>query len=163
MAQTKGARQKKSIDQVDNEIIRMLQKDGSLSNTDIAKKLDVSEGTVRARLKRLIDDEYIQIVAVSNPYKLGFALTGDLYITVDPQKMPSVTRELKRLKELWFVVITTGRAAINAEYIVRSREELNELINTKINSIDGILSVETSVILEYIKRRYDYGTAYINE
>lgn len=159
MKQHKESNNSKPLDRVDNKIIQMLQKDGSLTNTDIAKKLEVSEATVRTRLKRLLEEGYIQIVAVSNPYKLGFGLTGDVYITVEPDKIKSVAQELKKLKELWFIVITTDKAAINAEYIVRSREELNDLVNTKISSIEGVHSVETSVILEYIKRRYDYGTA----
>ena len=36
------------------------------------KKIGLSEATVRTRLNRLIEKEYIQIVAVSNPIKLGF-------------------------------------------------------------------------------------------
>ena len=154
----RGSRKKK-IDNIDAKIIRMLQKNGSLSNTDIARALDISEATVRGRLKRLIEEEYIQIVAVSNPYKLGFGLTGDIYIKADPGKVDIIIKEIKKIRELWFVVTTTGSANINAEFIVRSRKELNDLIHSKIGAIDGILSIETSLILEYHKRKYDYGTA----
>ena len=150
---------KKKIDETDARIIKLLQKNGSLTNTDIARTLDISEATVRSRLKRLIEEEYIQIVAVSNPYKLGFGLTGDIYIKADPGKVDSIIKELKKIRELWFVVTTTGAANINAEFIVRSRKELNDLIHSKIGAIDGILSIETSLILEYHKRKYDYGTA----
>ena len=151
---------KKNLDHIDNHIITILQKDGRISNTDIAKKLKISEATVRTRLKRLIEDEYIQIVAVSNPFKLGFEITGDLYIHVDMKKIDSVIIELKKIKELWYIVMTTGEQNINAEFVVTTLEELNDLVYNKISKIDGILRVETSIIMKYIKRKYDFGTAY---
>jgi Lrp/AsnC family transcriptional regulator for asnA, asnC and gidA len=151
---------KKNLDHIDNHIITLLQKDGRISNTDIAKKLKISEATVRTRLKRLIEDEYIQIVAVSNPFKLGFEITGDLYIHVDMKKLGSVITELKKIKELWYIVMTTGEQNINAEFVVTTLEELNDLVYNKISKIDGILRVETSIIMKYIKRKYDFGTAY---
>jgi len=150
---------KKGIDGIDSGMIKLLQQDGRLSNTEIAKKLDISEATVRTRLKRLIDEEYIQIVAVSNPFKLGFEITGDLYIHVEMKKIESILRELKKIKELWYIVMTTGEIDINAEFVVRSLEELNDLVYNKISKIDGIIRVETSVIMNYVKRKYDYGTA----
>jgi Lrp/AsnC family transcriptional regulator, regulator for asnA, asnC and gidA len=151
---------RKKLDDIDAMIIQLLQKDGRLSNTDIAKKMEISETTVRSRLKRLIDEEYIQIVAVSNPYKLGFGMTGDIQVSVDPRKIGSVVSELKKIRELWFIVTTTGSAGINAEFIVMNRDELNDLIHKKISVIDGINKIETSLILEYQKRKYDYGTAF---
>jgi Lrp/AsnC family transcriptional regulator for asnA, asnC and gidA len=150
---------KSSLDQLDSNIIELLQNDGRFSNTEIAKKLEISESTVRNRLKKLIDEEYIQIVAVGNPFKLGFEVTGDLYIHVEMRKIDNVIRELKEIKELWYIVMTTGDANINAEFVVKNREELNDLVYNRISNIDGIIRVETSVILKYIKRKYDFGTA----
>lgn len=149
---------KKEIDQVDSRMISLLQKDGRISNIEIAKKLKLSEATVRSRLKRLIDEQYIQIVAVSNPFKLGFNITGDLYIHVEMTKIESVIQELKKIKELWYIVMTTGNTDINAEFVVKTLEDLNDLVYKRINRIDGIIRVETSVIMKFIKRKYDFGT-----
>ena len=110
---------KKDIDRVDAGIIHMLQKDGRVSNTEISKQMNISEATVRSRLKRLIDGGYIQIVAVSNPLKLGFNITGDLYIHVEMKKIDKVIQELRKIKELWYIVMTTGNTDINAEFIVK--------------------------------------------
>jgi Lrp/AsnC family transcriptional regulator for asnA, asnC and gidA len=152
-------RKKRNIDSLDSKLITLLQGDGRLTNTDIAKKLNIAESTVRARLKRLMDEGFIQIVAVSDPYKLGFDMTGDLFIQAEISKIEGVIQELKKLRELWFIVTTSGRMNINAEFIVKTREELNDLIYNKIRKIDGIISVEMSLIMGYHKRRYDYGTA----
>ena len=150
---------KKPIDQTDCEMIRMLQKDGRISNTDIAKKIGISEATVRSRLNRLIAEEYIQIVAVSNPMKLGFEIVGTIRIHVDIKKMKSITEKLKKLKPLWHIVQTTGGTGIDTEFVLKSLDDLNDLIFNKINKIDGIQKTETSLFLNYIKRQYDWGTA----
>ena len=140
-------------------MIGLLQIDGRIPNTEIAKRLGVSEATVRSRLNRLIEEEYIQIVAVSNPIKLGFEIVGILRIDVDITKIKSVTNELMKLKEIWFIVHATGGSDIYTEFVAKSLDELNDLIFNRIYTIDGVVKTETSLILEYIKRRYDWGTA----
>ncbi len=150
--------EKRNIDDLDARIISILQSDGRMSNTDIAKLLNVSEATIRGRIKKLTDDEIIQIVAVGNPLKLGFEITGDLYITVDMKKMDHVIRELTNFRELWYIVATTGRFNLNAEFVVKDLESLSELVYSTLSKIDGIEQIETSVIMKYIKRKYDFGT-----
>ncbi len=72
MKKNNSTSKKKALDPVDCQMIQLLQKDGRISNTEIAKNIGISEATVRTRLNRLIEQEYIQIVAVGNPIKLGF-------------------------------------------------------------------------------------------
>ena len=150
----------KGLDLLDQQIIKLLQKDGRLSNTAIAKKVDTSEGTVRVRLNRLIEEEYIQIVAVSNPLKLGFPITGIMDINVDIKKTKQVTEALKKLKPVWFVVHTTSGSDIKVEFVAKSIDDLNNLIFEKIHKIDGVVKTETSLIVNFIKRRYDWGTGF---
>ena len=140
-------------------MIRLLQKDARLPNTEIAKRMGISEATVRTRLNRLIKEELIQIVAVSNPLKLGFKIVGRIQIHVDIKKMDTIIEELKSLKPLWFIVQTTGGGGIDTEFVVKDLDELNHLILEKINRIDGVLKTETEMFLNYIKRQYDWGTA----
>ncbi|MFO7963501.1 MAG: Lrp/AsnC family transcriptional regulator [Desulfobacterales bacterium] len=150
---------KRNIDRIDAHIIGLLQQNGRLSNIDISKQLGVSEATVRNRLKRLIEESLIQIVAVANPLKLGFNVTGDLYIHAEMKKIGRVIEELKKFRELWYIVITTGITNINAEFVVEDFEALNDLIINKISKIDGVIRTEVSIILKYEKRDYDFGTS----
>ena len=159
MKKNRVSRKKKPISRTDCQIIRLLQKDGRISNTTIAEKLGISEATVRARLKRLIEDQVIQIVAVSNPLKLGFEIVGVINIQVDIKKAENVIKELKELKELWYIVVTTGSSDINVEFNLRSLDELHILLLEKINKIDGIIRTDTSLIMRFIKRQYDWRTA----
>lgn len=159
LVSSKKQNDKKPIDGTDSKMISLLQKDGRISNIDIAKKLGISEATVRIRLKRLIDEGFIQIVAVSNPFRLGFEITGDLYIHVEMKKVDDVIKELKKIKALWYIVMTTGDNNINAEFVVKTLEDLNDLVYNQISHIDGVIRVETSVIMKYVKRNYAFGTA----
>jgi Lrp/AsnC family transcriptional regulator for asnA, asnC and gidA len=159
MKKNNSTSKKKALDPVDCQMIQLLQKDGRIPNTEIAKNMGISEATVRTRLNRLIDEEYIQIVAVSDPIKLGFDIVGNIRIHVEIKKMDKIIKELSKLKPLWFIVQTTGGTGIDTEFVVKSLDELNELIFENINKIDGIIKTETSLFLKYIKRRYDWGTA----
>ncbi len=159
MKKNHSTAKKKKLDRIDCEMIRLLQKDGRIANTDIAKQIGISEATVRTRLNRLIQEEYIQIVAVSNPIKLGFDIVGTIRIHAEVKKLDHIIKELKKLKPLWFIVHTTGGTGIDAEFIVKSLDELNSLIFEKLYKIDGIIKTDTSLITKYIKRQYDWGTA----
>ena len=150
---------KGKIDQTDCKIIELLQKDGRMPNTMIAKKLGISEATVRSRLNRLTKEEYIQIVAVSNPLKLGFEVVGMLKIDVDIKKIDTVSKELSKIDQIWYIVHATGSAYIYAEFNAKSIDDLNDVIANRINKIDGLLKTETSLVLKFVKRRYDWKTA----
>jgi Lrp/AsnC family transcriptional regulator for asnA, asnC and gidA len=159
MRRTNGQNRKKSIDALDCRMIELLQKDGRVPNTDIAKALGISEATVRTRLSRLIEEGIIQIVAVSNPLKLGFEVVGTLRIHVEVRKMDRIIRELKGIKPLWHIVQTTGGTGIDTEFVLKDLSELRELIFEKVNRIDGVVRSEPTLFLNYAKRVYDWGTA----
>ena len=159
MKKTNGRNRRKSIDPTDCRMIELLQKDGRISNTEIAKAIGISEATVRSRLQRLISEEYIQIVAVSNPLKLGYEVVGTIRIHVDIKKMDKIVRELKAIKALWHIVQSTSGTGIDTEFVLKNLDELNRLIFDRINRIDGVLRTETTLFLNYVKREYDWGTA----
>ena len=146
----------KRIDATDMKIIRLLQQNGRMSNTDIAKKAGVSETTVRYRMQRLTKEDYIQIVAMVKPVKLGFGIEGSIRIKADIKAIDSVTNKLKTIDSLYFVARSIGNYDFDTEYYVKSTTDLKELIDT-INAIDGVLETDVSTILDYVKERYDFG------
>lgn len=149
---------RKKIDEVDQQIISLLRADGRIPNTKIAKKLNISETTVRKRIRRLINDQFIQIVAVGNLTKLGYEFMGNLNINIDPKKRNHIISKLKKMKSIWYIARLTGSIDIDAEFSVKNQEELRTLFDT-INDIDGILKLETSFRLEMIKNQYDVLTS----
>jgi Lrp/AsnC family transcriptional regulator for asnA, asnC and gidA len=152
-------RMPRSIDKIDSKIICLLQKDGRMANTEIAKRVGITEATVRNRINRLIEDDIIQIVAVSDPFKLGFEITGNIKITIRFEKADHVISELKKLDALWYISLTTGISDLDVEFHAKSMQDLRVLIYDKINKIDGVVRTDTAFHLELIKNRLDWGTA----
>jgi len=150
----------KKLDRLDCKLIRVLQTDGRMPNNAIAKKLGISEHTVRRRLKRLIDDGIIKIVAVANPIDLGFEIAGNLKIHIDLKKTERVLENLKKIDSLIYVALTTGGTDVDADFIVRSLKEFHDLIFNQISKIDGIRSTETSLLVDLVKDKSDWGTAW---
>ena len=148
------------LDPLDCGMIRLLQKDGRMSNTAMAQALEISEYTVRTRIKRILESGIIRIVAVANPIDLGFEISGNLKIRIDLKKTVQVIDNLLKIDELIWVALTTGGTDIDADFAVRSMKELQKLIFNKISNIDGVLSTETSLMVDLIKEKTDYGTAW---
>ena len=59
------------LDDLDRKIIDVLGKDARVSNRKIAASLSVTEGTIRGRIKRLQEENYIRFTAITNPAHLG--------------------------------------------------------------------------------------------
>ena len=145
----------KKLDLLDCQLIRLLQKDGRMPNNAIAQELNISEFTVRRRLNGII-----RIVSVADPIDLGFEISGNLKIHINLKKADQVLKELIKIDSLIWVALTTGGADIDADFIARSLKEFQDLIFKKISKIDGVLSTETSLMVDLVKDTYDWGTAW---
>ncbi len=149
-----------SLDRTDRQMIRLLQKDGRMPVVALAKELNISETTARTRLRRLINDKIINVVAVSNPIRLGFEIIGNLKISIDLKKKDAILRQLKQMDQLNYIALTTGGTDLDVDFIARSLDEFKTLIFDNICHIDGVLSSQTSLIVEIVKDTWDYGTAW---
>ena len=150
----------KKLDKVDCQMIHLLQKDGRMPTNAIAQELGISEFTARRRLKRLLDSGVIQIVAVANPIDLGFEIAGNLKIKIDLKKADQVLEKLMKIDSLIWVALTTGGTDIDVDFVTRSLKEFHELIFKKISKIDGVISTETSLMVDLVKDEYAWGTAW---
>ena len=146
-----------NIDDVDSKIIHFLKKNGRMPNTELAKKLKISETAIRKRLKRLFDTEMIQVVAVVNHRKIGYEIEGNIKIKIDTKKTEQVIRELEVIDAIWYIALLTGAADFDVEFSVKSQGDLKCLL-ADINSIDGVITVEPSFRLQLVKNRYDWET-----
>lgn len=145
------------LDSIDFKIIGLLQKDGRMPSSEIAKRTNISEATVRYRLKKLIDGGFIQIVAAGNPIKLGFGIAANIGLYTESPKIDKIVTELKKLNHLSYIAQMTGERAIELETFVESIDELHQLL-LQIENIEGIKRIETSFIRRIIRERFDWGT-----
>ena len=70
-----------AIDEIDQRIIEALQVDGRCPFTKLAAELGISEASVRQRVANLINTQVMQIVAITNPVKLGYSLASMIVMT----------------------------------------------------------------------------------
>ena len=143
------------IDDIDAEIVKLLKQNGRMPNTEIANRMQLSETAIRKRLKRLLDDRIIQIVAVVNQRKLGYEIEGNIKIKTDIKKTKHVKQELMTLDRLWYIARLAGSSDFDVEFNARSQEALCQLIES-INQIDGVLKTDVSIRLQLVKNRYDW-------
>ena len=140
------------MDALDTQIISLLQADGRASNAGIAREVGVSEGTVRRRLKQLIQEEFIRVVALLDPAKMGFASEALVAVQVDPDKVDEVAEELAALDEINWVAETTGSFDVFAWATLESAATLGVFLRTKVGVIPGVRRSETFVNLAVKKR-----------
>lgn len=146
----------KKIDKTDVAIIKLLQKNGRMSNTEIAKLAGVSEATVRYRLQRLLNENYIQVAAVIDPIKLGGGIEGSIRICAHIKHIDSVAQELKGIDELFYVARVTGKADFDTCFLARDMTCVRQLID-RINAIEGVVDTDMVTVMEYVKERFDFA------
>ena len=142
------------MDELDRRIIGLLQLDGRASNAKIAREVGVSEGTVRRRLRRLIQDDVVKVIAVPNLEKLGYATTALIGLQTGPGMSDAVAEEIATLEEAHYVAITTGAYDVFIWAGLESAESLGTFLRTKVGTIEGVQRTETFVNLAIKKRTY---------
>jgi len=145
------------LDDVSMQIIRELQRDGRRPYTSIAKTVGLSEAAVRQRVQRLLDSGVMQIVAVTDPLRVGLHRQAMVGIKVDGD-VRDLAAKLSANEEIDYVVICSGSYDVLVELTARDDEHLLEVVNTQIRSIPGIRSTETFVYLRLAKQTYSWGT-----
>lgn len=140
------------MDAWDTKIVEILQQDGRASNAEIARKLGVSEGTIRRRLKKLLGEEGIRVVALPDPNKLGYNTEAIVGLQVDPSKIEEVSSELTDAPETLNVAVTTGAFDLFAWVALPSPEDLQRFLLGKVGRIDGVRRSETFVTMSVKKR-----------
>ena len=151
-------RNRDNLDALDFILIKELEKDGRQTNTDLAKKIGTSKATARRKLKRLLDDRIIKVVAVANPPALGYKTVATMGINVRPGEVDSVAAKLASYDYVHFVILSTGRYDIITWMMFREPEDLSDFLRNELGNIPGLVSAETMINLKIIKDSFTYLT-----
>ncbi len=144
-----------NIDDTDREIIRLLQIDGRTSYSQLGRTVGLSDAAARQRVNRLTAEGYIDIVAVTDPVKMGLENQALLGICVNDDTR-KVAVEIGGLDNAVYVVMTAGRFDVIAEIVTRNREEFIEVSNA-VRMLPGVATVEVLPYLGITKETYDWG------
>src|SRR5256885_983638 len=148
--------QKNAVDEIDQRIIEALQQDGRRPFTKIATDLGISEASVRQRVANLINNQVMQILAITNPIKLGFSLASMIGIRVSGERLMEAAREISTFEEVIYLIICTGSFDLLAEVVCRDNDHLLSFLTEKLYKVQGVQQAETFMYLRVCK---DTGTA----
>ena len=135
----------KMIDELDQKIIGELQRDGRQSFVELAKKLNVVEGTVRKRYKSLMEKEIIKVRACPDLQKLGFSFIGFMGLQVQMADLRSVINELTSTQ---FEQLLEKHGP---QAVVAHAKELADFVENEISELPSVLRTETLINLDTIK------------
>lgn len=147
------------LDELNQQIIAYLRNHGRAANTEIARHLRVSEATVRNRIQSLVTDNILQVIAVTNPAKLGIEIDVAIGIVCEPAAIVSAGDALAAMDEIRFVSLVSGRYDIFAKGLFRTREDLCIFLTDRLGRIPGIRRAEPLHQLRVVKRGYEYWMA----
>jgi len=143
---------KNSIDEIDQSIIEALQLDGRRPFTKLAAELGISEASVRQRVATLINTQVMQIVAITNPIKLGFSLASMIGIRVSGDRLLQVADEIAAFDEVIYLIITTGSFDLLAEVVCRDNDHLLNFLTEKLYKVQVVQQAETYMYLRVCKQ-----------
>ena len=144
------------IDKLDREILGILIDDAKTPYTEIGKRLIVSPGTIHVRMKRM---ERLGIVKgatlILDPAKIGYDMTAFVGIyLIKGSVYKKVINEIDNIPEIVEAHYTTGEYSIFAKVICKNTDHLREVINEKLQPLDGVSRTETIISLgESIKKQ----------
>lgn len=155
--QTSGENPGDGLDDVDRGILRLLQEDGRMPYRQIARELGVSEGTVRIRASRMQESGALNVIAIADPFRLGYSVLAFVLIKVEPGAQDRLVEELTALDESTYVSTCIGRADLYMQLVCRDNDHLHELLHRRIPALGGIRDLEAFMELEMHKVSYRYN------
>lgn len=138
-------------DEIDERIIALLQEDGRRSNREVARRLDLSEGTVRQRLKKLQDASAIRIGVVADPAQLGYKSSAYVRLCVSPRYYEEALSALADIDEVMYVGATAGRYDVIVTVVASDLDTLLSLVNDKIAMVKGVKSIDVRPVVKSLK------------
>jgi Lrp/AsnC family transcriptional regulator for asnA, asnC and gidA len=151
------------VDALDRLILETLQQDGRTPFTQIARNAGVSETTIRARYRSLVDQGIVRTVGVVDPYALDFHAPALIGVTVEPGAVSQVAGTLAQLPEVSYLVMTLGEYDLMIEVFCRDLPHLTDLITEQIHSIPGVRSTRTLMISRSYKLSYRWSPGLVGE
>jgi Lrp/AsnC family transcriptional regulator, regulator for asnA, asnC and gidA len=144
------------LDELDRAILRLLQQDGRMPYMKIAKQLEVSEGTIRLRVNRMLADGVFEFIIHVDPNKIGLRTQVIISLQTQMGYQEEVVKELLRCPEVRFVAAFSGPYNLIIQAYFASNAELVDFMNTKLSNMEGILKSEVSIELKHYKDSFHF-------
>ena len=146
-----------SLDHIDRQVVAALQADGRRAFSSIADELGIAESVVRYRAQRMERAGILQVVGIADPLKLGFDLMALVGLRVTPGMLGEVCKAVATLPETSYVAAVAGRYDVFVELVCRDSAHFQEVLVGSLQSVAGVQSTESFLILEIHKMAYGWG------
>ena len=141
-------------DEIDEQIMQLLRDDGRLSNREVARRLEISEGTVRQRLKKLEDANAIRMGLVVDPVRMGIGFAAQVMLSVEPASLERALDAFSKLPDVHYVASTTGPFNVLVSMTAVDMPTLGRLVDAQVQSIKGIHRIEVRPMISTPKHDY---------
>lgn len=138
------------IDKLDKQILQLLMQDVTRAYTDIAKELQVSGGTIHVRMKKLTEMGVVKgAQLLINPSAVGFDICAFIGVFLEKgSEYKDTVEKMREIPEIVELHYTTGAYSMFAKIICRDTKHLREVLNEKLQAIEGVQRTETLISLE---------------
>ena len=139
-----------ALDGIDKQILKQLMKDARCPVNSIAKEVGISGTAVHQRLKKLEKSQLIASAQVLiNPEVLGYKTLAFIGIYLDRAiRNQEAVRQLEKIEEVIECHYTTGNWSVLVKILCRDNAHLMNVLNQKIQTIEGISRTETYISLK---------------
>ena len=137
------------LDDIASGIIDLLRDDARKTNKEIARQLDISEGTVRNRIRQLVDAGMLKMAGLVSPDKIAGKQLALLGVTLaESRELQEKAKEIAALPGVLSAAITTGRYDLMVEVLVDVKYGLIDFLSNHLSQIDGIVATESFIIMK---------------
>ncbi len=143
------------LDKLDRRILKELQRNGRISNLELAEKIGLSPSPCARRVKQLEDEGFIKgSVTLLNASKLELKLIALIQISMDrhtPDRFEIFEKKIMSFPEVVECLLITGQSAdYQLKVVVPDMEYYHEFLLNKITRIEGVSDVHSSFILREV-------------
>lgn len=139
-------------DATDRKILDLLSR-GHVGNSAIARRIGVSEGTVRQRLKKLRSAGIVKIRGVIDPEKLADRQLAYVAASVSETRyLDRTARAVAKLDHVLSVSIVSGVHDLIIEVLVDSNKGLIAFLTDRLSTVEHLVRTETFLILRSYKK-----------
>lgn len=144
------------IDEFDRKIIEVLQKNGRLSNIEVAKEVNLSHSSCSRRIARLEKENFIiGYRALTNRYKLGLSVRAYCGVKRSPNvPWKTLADELASIKNVISVLAVSGDSDILLEIVAKDMQHFSNVVLKDISNTVGVLSTSSTFVLNEVKSLY---------
>jgi Lrp/AsnC family leucine-responsive transcriptional regulator len=154
-----------SLDQTDCLILMHLQRDGRISNQDLAQKVALSPSPCLRRVRRLEDQGYIRrYVALVDPEKLGLDLLAYIFVRLDKShrpehgSIPDFARDVQEWPEVAQCYAMSGEMDYLLRVQVRDLPAFSRFAMDTLMRHPAVVDIRSSFALQSIKETTELPT-----